>query len=48
VKVRLFATVQNLFTITAYKGYDPEIADGIDLGTYPTARTFAVGAGITF
>jgi TonB-linked SusC/RagA family outer membrane protein len=48
VTLRLFAAVQNLFVLTPYKGYDPEIANGIDLGTYPTARTFMVGAGISF
>jgi TonB-linked SusC/RagA family outer membrane protein len=48
VKIRLFATAQNLFTLTGYKGYDPEIAGGIDLGTYPMARTFYIGANVSF
>jgi TonB-linked SusC/RagA family outer membrane protein len=48
LKVRLFATAQNLFTLTAYKGYDPEIAKGIDLGIYPVARTFSAGINISF
>jgi TonB-linked SusC/RagA family outer membrane protein len=48
VKVRLFATAQNLFTLTAYRGYDPEIAKGIDLGIYPMARTFSAGINISF
>ncbi|WP_418893816.1 SusC/RagA family TonB-linked outer membrane protein [Limibacterium fermenti] len=47
-KLRFFGTAQNLFTLTGYKGYDPEIAKGIDLGTYPVARTFTIGASITF
>ncbi|MDR3235647.1 MAG: TonB-dependent receptor [Prevotellaceae bacterium] len=48
VKIRFFATVQNLVTLSGYKGYDPEISKGIDLGTYPMARTFYLGANITF
>jgi hypothetical protein len=48
VKIRFFATVQNLVTLSGYKGYDPEISKGIDLGTYPMARTFYLGASITF
>ncbi|MDR1763644.1 MAG: TonB-dependent receptor [Dysgonamonadaceae bacterium] len=46
--LRLFVSGQNLFTITKYKGYDPEVANGIDTGIYPTARTFLFGAGISF
>jgi TonB-linked SusC/RagA family outer membrane protein len=46
--VRLFAGAQNLLTLTAYKGYDPEIAQGIDTGAYPTARTFYAGASLLF
>jgi TonB-linked SusC/RagA family outer membrane protein len=48
LKFRIFATAQNLLTLTKYKGYDPEVADGIDLGVYPKARTFSVGAGVSF
>lgn len=48
LKLRFFATAQNLFTLTGFKGYDPEIANGIDLGTYPTSRTFSVGVNISF
>ncbi len=59
-KVRVYATAQNLFTITAYEGYDPEIGSqsqnpdqasrgrGIDNGQFPQARTFMLGAQITF
>jgi hypothetical protein len=45
--IRLFASAQNLLTLTSYKGYDPEVQDGIDTGAYPTARTFIVGLGLT-
>ncbi|GHT31579.1 SusC/RagA family TonB-linked outer membrane protein [Bacteroidia bacterium] len=46
--VRVFASLQNLFTITKYKGYDPEVANGIDIGAYPTARTYSAGLSLTF
>jgi hypothetical protein len=52
--LRLYVTASNLFTITKYKGYQPEvnsngtstIAQGIDYGTYPQARTFTFGANL--
>ena len=46
--VRLFVTAQNLFTVTRYRGYDPEVASGVDLGTYPTARNLLFGIDISF
>ena len=48
MKLRLFASARNLLTFTRYKGYDPEVASGIDLGVYPSSRSFLIGAGITF
>ncbi|WP_321332740.1 TonB-dependent receptor [uncultured Bacteroides sp.] len=48
LKIRLFSTLENLVTITGYKGYDPEVAKGLDLGSYPMARTLLVGANISF
>lgn len=45
--VHLTATAINLFTITGYKGYDPEVQGGIDLGQYPSARNFTFGIDIT-
>jgi TonB-linked SusC/RagA family outer membrane protein len=48
VKFRAFVSAQNLYTFTHYTGYDPEVAGGVDTGQYPAARTFLVGAGITF
>ncbi|MDR2424332.1 MAG: TonB-dependent receptor [Prevotellaceae bacterium] len=47
-KIRLFAGAHNLFILTEYKGYDPEIAQGIDTGVYPTARSIYFGGSITF
>lgn len=45
---RLYASVQNLFTITNYRGLDPEINGLEDLGTYPASRTFLFGIELTF
>lgn len=47
VGVRLYASATNLFTITPYKGYDPEVSSGTDSGAYPSARTFAFGVNLT-
>lgn len=48
--LRLFVNSNNLLTFTNYKGFDPEIGAnlGIDKGIYPQARTFSLGANITF
>lgn len=47
-RIRAFATAQNPFTFTKYKGYNPEIAKGIDLGAYPMPRTFLFGVNISY
>lgn len=47
VGVRIYATATNLFTITPYKGYDPEVASGTDNGAYPSSRTFTFGINLT-
>ena len=52
--LRLYVTGQNLFTITNYVGYDPEtssesgLSQGGDYLGYPAARSFIIGANITF
>ncbi|HEU0109883.1 MAG TPA: SusC/RagA family TonB-linked outer membrane protein, partial [Flavisolibacter sp.] len=46
--LRLNAGVQNVFTITKYKGLDPELNGGIDDNQYPRPRTFTVGLGLDF
>lgn len=53
--VRIYIAAQNLFTITNYTGYDPEISGGsyllsrgIDLGQIPQARTFMAGLQLVF
>ena len=56
-QLKFYVQVQNLCTFTGYTGLDPEVgntaggnnwASGIDLGLYPSARTFMVGANIKF
>lgn len=44
----LSGTVQNVFTVSKYKGVDPEIANGIDNRFYPRPRTFIVGVNLAF
>lgn len=55
--VRLYFTAYNLFCITGYDGYDPEVdtmskknpmAPGIDYAAYPKSRTFMGGINVTF
>ncbi len=45
---RVHFTAQNIFTITNYKGVDPEVAGGIDNNMYPRSRNFLVGASFNF
>ncbi len=50
-KVRLYLSAENLFTLTKYTGYDPEIGGsvfGIDKGVYPQARTIMLGVQLQF
>lgn len=53
--LRIYATCNNVFTITGYKGIDPEISlGGLEPGmdwrntTYPRTRTFMVGVNVNF
>ncbi len=46
--LRVYGTVQNVFTITDYSGLDPEIYGGIDNNVYPRPRTFLVGVNLDF
>ncbi len=56
--LRISVTGQNLFVITDYSGFDPEVNQdrstngiqsfGIDLDGYPRARTFVFGINVTF
>ncbi|MDR0962355.1 MAG: TonB-dependent receptor [Mediterranea sp.] len=45
---RVYATVQNPFVITKYKGLDPEVQSGVDKNLYPRAMTFLLGLNINF
>lgn len=45
--VRLYASGQNLFTITDYTGLDPESTSLIDKGTYPQSKAFILGLKLT-
>ena len=57
-QARLYFSVLNAFTITGYSGMDPEVgasgnddyswASGIDLGFYPSPRTFMFGVNLKF
>ncbi|HRE51049.1 MAG TPA: TonB-dependent receptor [Flavitalea sp.] len=56
---RTYINIQNLFTFTNYKGFNPEvnsvegsgssgsITPGMDYGTYPMVRTFTLGLNVT-
>ncbi len=45
---RLFATLQNPFIITKYKGIDPEVASGIDSNPYPRPMSVQFGINLNF
>jgi hypothetical protein len=53
---RLYTSISNLYTWTHYTGYDPEVnaygqdasRRGVDLGNFPTARSFSVGVNVGF
>jgi TonB-linked SusC/RagA family outer membrane protein len=55
-RLRVYVTAQNLYTITNYSGYDPEIGafnqdplmQNIDMGRYPTPRVFTFGLDLDF
>ena len=57
-QLRVYFAAQNLFTITGYKGMDPENGmalnsaepwvTGVDVGNYPSPRTYMVGVNVKF
>ena len=53
-KVRVYASASNLFILTKYSGYDPEVdvqsglTPSMDYNRYPRARTFSFGLNVTF
>lgn len=49
--IQLSVSAQDLFTLTKYKGMDPEVYnafDGLDYGAYPIPRTFTFGVKLRF
>ena len=46
--IYLYASAQNLFTITNYSGFDPEYSGYVDRGIYPSARTFTFGVKFSY
>ena len=46
--LRLYSGVQNVLTISKYKGMDPEVFGGIDSTIYPRARMFLFGLNYNF
>ncbi|MGZ3833026.1 MAG: hypothetical protein ACXVB0_05855, partial [Mucilaginibacter sp.] len=55
--VRIYVQAENLFTVTKYIGFDPEVSStgggndataGIDYAAYPPARTFSIGVDLRF
>ncbi len=55
-RAQLYVTGTNLFTITDYTGFNPDVSSfgvgnvnrGIDVGAYPLARTVVFGAKLTY
>lgn len=53
-KFRIFASLNNIFTITSYEGLDPMVGGavdtmyGIDIGNYPLTRSFTFGVNVGF
>ena len=56
---RIYATMSNVFCITGYSGYDPEVNTdmnrndsyptmGMDYGSYPRSRSFTIGLNVKF
>jgi hypothetical protein len=57
--LRIYVTAQNLFTLTKYSGFDPEVSEsvgwgsggldmGVDHGNYPQPRILLFGINLSF
>ena len=54
-RARVYCTLNNMWTITKYSGYDPEVSatasaltPGIDNSSYPRAKSWVLGVNLTF
>jgi len=58
-RLQPYLTAQNLFTLTKYKGFDPEVSQygnsdqsatvqGVDYGTYPQSKSYIFGVNVEF
>ncbi|MCD8194468.1 MAG: hypothetical protein LUD74_08000 [Tannerellaceae bacterium] len=55
-QARFYLSADNLFTVTKYSGFNPEIGDhfnnplnaGVDVAAYPVPRTFTIGCNLKF
>lgn len=46
--IRVYAIARNLWTLTKYSGYDPEVDTNVQLGNYPNSKQFTFGIELTF
>jgi hypothetical protein len=54
--LRIYTNIQNLYTLTKYTGFDPEIGAstassnvyGLDNGRYPSPQVYSVGLNLSF
>jgi hypothetical protein len=52
--IRLYLSLQNILTLTKYKGFDPNFNNdglfnrGVDNGSYPSPRTIMIGGKFSF
>ena len=47
-RCRVYVSCTNVFTLTGYTGYDPEVGGGVDYGNYPQSRTVQMGLNLNF
>ena len=54
-KLRLYCTLNNIYTFTNYSGYDPEVSAtsslltrGVDSSSFPRAKSYVIGLNLTF
>ena len=46
--LRVYMSAQNLYTLTKYSGFDPEVQGGVDSSNYPLTSTISFGVDIKF